>query len=255
MRYYVVSDIHGFYTELISVLTEQGFFQDNGPRRLVVCGDLFDRGEEAVKLQDFIAELMEKDEVILVRGNHEDLALRLLEDMFRGYIPAFNFDNGTVGTVCQLTGMSPEESRLDPRKAAEKFSKTPFVSRIIPAMSDYYETENYIFVHGWIPCVATRLNGMYLYSPLPDWRSADKRLWDAARWTNGMEAAHEGVIENGKTIVCGHWHTSFGHANYEGTCGEFSEDGDFSPYYAQGIIAIDACTAFSHRMNCIVVED
>ena len=26
-------------------------------------------------------------------------------------------------------------------------------------------------------------------------------------------------------------------------------------YYADGIIAIDACTAFSRKVNCIVIED
>ena len=30
---------------------------------------------------------------------------------------------------------------------------------------------------------------------------------------------------------------------------------DFSPYYGPGIIAIDACTAFSGKVNCLVIED
>ena len=73
MKYYVVADVHGFYSELITALTEKGFFKDESPHKLIVCGDLFDRGQEAVKLQDFIVDLMRKDEVILIRGNHEDL--------------------------------------------------------------------------------------------------------------------------------------------------------------------------------------
>lgn len=32
-------------------------------------------------------------------------------------------------------------------------------------------------------------------------------------------------------------------------------DSDFSPYYANGIIAIDTCTAFSRKVNCMVLED
>ena len=73
MKYYVVADIHGFFSALKTALTEKGFFEDTEPHKLVVCGDLFDRGKEAVELQKFIVDLMEKDEVILVRGNHEDL--------------------------------------------------------------------------------------------------------------------------------------------------------------------------------------
>lgn len=70
-----------------------------------------------------------------------------------------------------------------------------------------------------------------------------------------MDAAHDGVIIKGKTIVCGHWHCSYGHARYERKCLEFSADADFSPYSAKGIIAIDACTAHSHKMNCLVIND
>ena len=69
MKYYVTSDIHGFYSELSQSLSEAGFFTDEEPHKLIVLGDLFDRGQEARFLQQFILELMEKDEVILIRGH------------------------------------------------------------------------------------------------------------------------------------------------------------------------------------------
>ena len=68
-----------------------------------------------------------------------------------------------------------------------------------------------------------------------------------------MDAAQ--TADENKTIVCGHWHTSYGHSKYEHKGTEFGEDADFSPYYAPGIIAIDACTAFSGMVNCLVIED
>jgi hypothetical protein len=46
-----------------------------------------------------------------------------------------------------------------------------------------------------------------------------------------------------------------GHSKYEHKGTEFGEDADFSPYYGPGIIAIDACTAFSGKSNCLVIED
>ena len=49
MRYYVVSDIHGFYTELERALRDNGFFDDNEPNKLILCGDALDRGKEAQK--------------------------------------------------------------------------------------------------------------------------------------------------------------------------------------------------------------
>ncbi len=123
-------------------------------------------------------------------------------------------------------------------------------------MLDYYETSHYIFVHGWIPC--TVKGGLfdpveYIYNS--NWRDADKVVWNQARWQNGMQAAHNHVVEPGKKIVCGHWHCSFGHAHYENKGGEFENDPDFSPYYGEGIIALDACTAFSKKVNCIVIDD
>ena len=73
MRYYVTTDIHGFYTPLITALTKAGFFADSAPHKLVILGDLFDRGKEALKLQAFLSALLDQDQVILIRGNHEDL--------------------------------------------------------------------------------------------------------------------------------------------------------------------------------------
>lgn len=40
MRYYVVSDVHSYYSFLISALTEQGFFEDKEPHKLIICGGL-----------------------------------------------------------------------------------------------------------------------------------------------------------------------------------------------------------------------
>ena len=63
------------------------------------------------------------------------------------------------------------------------------------------------------------------------------------------------IIEKNKTIVCGHWHCSFGHSHYEGDGGEFNNNPNFAPYYGKGVIALDACTPISKKVNCIVIED
>ncbi len=246
MKYYVIADPHGFYTEMKAALEEKGFFTDTAPHKLIVCGDMFDRGGEAARLQDFILDLMEKNLVILIRGNHEDLAVRLLETWYeRSYLAAHHKSNGTVDTVCQLTGTKIGDLYADAASIGRRFENGSFMKKILPAMRDYYETEHYIFVHGWIPCGPR-------YTYIENWRDSN---WATARWTNGMEAAHCSVIVPDKTVVCGHWHTSFGHCNYEGRCSEFGDDADFSPYIAPGIIALDACTALSHKVNCIVIDD
>ena len=73
VRYYVISDVHGFYTPMTDTLKRAGYFDDPQPHKLIILGDLFDRGTEAPALQEFVIDLIERDAVILIRGNHEDL--------------------------------------------------------------------------------------------------------------------------------------------------------------------------------------
>lgn len=257
MRYYVTADTHGFLTELKAALEAQGFFADTQPHKLIICGDVYDRGTEALELQAFLLDLLAKDRVILIRGNHEDLALNLLNNWHRGsYLQPHHHSNGTVDTLCQLTGTRERELYTNTEYVGRAFLRDPYIQTILPATVDYFETDHYIFVHGWIPCVPESVASHRMeYKPVEDWRNAGKTLWDKARWINGMEAARGGIREPGKTIVCGHWHCSFGHARYENDGGEFDNNPNFAPYYGQGIIALDACTAFSGKVNCIVIED
>lgn len=261
MRYYVVTDIHGFYSEMEASLRESGYFLDKEEHKLIICGDLLDRGGETLKIQSFVLDLLAKNEIILIRGNHEDLLLDLV-DRANEWLNVDldgnpHYKNGTLQSALDLIGLSIPEAILHPSDFASRVKETPFYKTIIPAMKDYFETEHYIFVHGWIPCTvlgnATDTDSTFLYDP--DWRDASKERWAKARWINGMAAASRGAIEENKTIVCGHWHCSYGHSKLEGKGEEISPEADFSPYYARGIISLDGCTAYSGKVNCIVIED
>ena len=247
MRYYVTADIHGFFTPFQDALEDSGYYEDPREKRVIICGDLFDRGEEAKELQSFV--LKHKEELILIRGNHEDLFCEMVEQD-QGLAYYHHVANGTYQTALMLTGYDPTTARIRHLDFASAARETPYYKEIIPSMLDFFETEKYIFVHGWIPC-----RDVPIYSKLPDWRDASAEAWDAARWINGMEAARAGIIEDGKTIVCGHWHCSYGHSNFEGRGSEFGDDADFTPYYGKGIIALDACTGHSGKVNVIVLED
>lgn len=107
---------------------------------------------------------------------------------------------------------------------------------------------------------------------MQNWRdAADDEDWHAARWTNGMSSWARGVREPNKTVVCGHWHTSWGHCNLHNDGEEFlshietyyinPETGrqepheNFDIFYDKGIIAIDACTAHSGKVNVLVLDE
>ena len=253
MKYYVISDIHGFYDEMIEALNEKGFFSDTEPHKLIICGDLLDRGTQINEITNFVIDLMKKNEVILIRGNHEDLLIDLVDKIY-DYLPDpsvyHHGQNGTYKTALSLAKMKKTDVEINPEAFRNRVLCTPFARKIMENMIDYYETDNYIFVHGWIPCTAIKIRGKettYYYKK--NWREATKEEWESARWYNGMAAHHFGVREENKTIVCGHFHSNWGHSIFEG------KEDDFSPFYREGIIAIDGSTVYTKKVNCIVVED
>ena len=251
-KYFVVSDIHGFYSLLMEALEGQGFERDNSAHHLIVCGDAFDRGKEAVKLMNFLVEMQREGRLTYICGNHEDLLMDMVFDLpnIVDHIEwTHHAHNGTIDTLKQLTGMTLSQIKRDPWRAQEYFFKTPFCKELLPEIVDYAEAGDCIFVHGWIPS----------FEHLDDFRDANNREWKEARWWNGMEMWHNKACRvPGKTIVCGHWHCSWGNAKKAGlppteeNC--FGSNADFSPFDAEGILAIDGCVAYSGIMNCVVLE-
>ena len=53
MKYFAVSDCHGFYSNLMFALKNAGFDINNPEHILIVCGDLFDRGEQPKEIFEF----------------------------------------------------------------------------------------------------------------------------------------------------------------------------------------------------------
>lgn len=54
MKYFVSGDIHGFYDEWQSALKEKCFDISNPNHKIILCGDLFDRGHQPKEIIDFI---------------------------------------------------------------------------------------------------------------------------------------------------------------------------------------------------------
>ncbi|MEE1302328.1 MAG: hypothetical protein UHD64_06040, partial [Bacteroidales bacterium] len=77
--------------------------------------------------------------------------------------------------------------------------------------------------------------------------------WEDARWGNPYERAEQGLFPD-KKIVFGHFHTSYARNKYEGKP-EWGNNADFSIYYNDNYIAIDACCAYSGKLNVLVLED
>ena len=111
MKYYITADIHGFYTEFHKALDEAGYFTDPEPHKLIILGDIFDRGQEAVEMQRFILSLLEQDAVILVRGNHEDLYEEMIT-IDEG-LPVRQYEDGDFTDVFALSAQAFHKMRLE----------------------------------------------------------------------------------------------------------------------------------------------
>lgn len=246
--YFISSDIHGAYSIWMKALEDAGFNKNKYTHKIIVCGDLFDRFDEAVKVYHFAKSL--SDRLIYIRGNHEDLLFDCVKELKEndGIASSHHYHNRTVDTVIQFMN----ENILD--EVLEFIDKNTV---------DYYETKNYIFVHGWVPYILQdghSLNqkegefSVVMYPKID--LDANKEMWEHARWENGMAAWKQGITIPNKTIICGHYHCSWGNYNihHKGS-GEFTEDACFEPFIDKNIIAIDACTAWTYKVNVLVIEE
>ena len=167
-----------------------------------------------------------------------------------------HYVNKTWDSFLQIAGMSEEEACRTPEELVLRIRNSSFYQELLPAALNYFETENYIFTHGWIPSYLYAFYAKLEYERNEAWRDAEIDEWKKARWLNGMDlACRYHVTEPDKTIVCGHWNCSYGHHYFRARGSEFDADADHSPFYDEGIIAIDACTVASGRVNCVVIDD
>ena len=250
MKLFCVSDLHSFYTPLKKALDLAGFDTNNKNHWLISCGDALDRGPESEEVLHYLMSLERK---ILVKGNHD----LLLEDLCMREFPySYDFSNGSVKTVNDIGGAG-EGYPFD--KCCENTLNRTAAYRDL--LINYFETENYIFVHSWIPLKCSdNLPKYYLKNRQldydPDWRYADESAWELAMWGNPFEHAKNGFNKTGKTIVFGHWHCSCGWSKEEGRS-EFDTDARWDPYINkdQKIVGIDACTVHTGKVNVLVIED
>ena len=237
-KYFCTADVHSFFDELMTALRKAGFDKNDPSHVFVHDGDLLDRGPDAVKCLDFVNSLPRK---ILIKGNHEDL----LEDILfkKKWFDYYDFSNGTVDTIAQISGITPTKiDGFTQHVMIEECKNNEKLKKYLDSVVDYAEVGNHIFVHGWIPM---RTQG---HDPIidGDWRHGD---WEEARWLNGMQMWKNGQVPEGKTVVCGHWGTMWGHERYGD--GFLSHD----MFIRDGIVALDATTVLSGKVNVYVFEE
>lgn len=258
-KFFISSDIHGFYTEWMKALDKVDFDINNPLHKVIVCGDLMDRGNENLKCLEFVSKLIDEDRIICIKGNHEYL---FDEIYFNKFFQDRDYHNKTVNTYIELASAEKNTDQVKAESIIENGFKNPLYQKYKAHLIPYYETEKFVFVHGYIPCS----NGVFNYTYDPSWRKKDDEAFRLASWLNPYEVWLNGVRVEGKTIVCGHWSTAYGHAKIHGRGIDYSDyykyggfinhikpvDGIFKD---EGIIGLDATTAVSHKVNVLVLSN
>jgi serine/threonine protein phosphatase 1 len=142
MNTYVVGDVHGRLGQLRALIGSL----DYDPRRdrIIFLGDLIDRGEDSPGVVNYVLELKQESEnLICLRGNHEQMLLDLIE---YGDLLWLVPENGGALTIAQYgCNYIEETSTLSlqiPMSHLEFFN----------SMSPFYEDEQAYYVHAGLIC-------------------------------------------------------------------------------------------------------
>ena len=259
-KLFICSDIHGYYQQMKSALDEAGFDENNDNHLLIVVGDIFDRGGEALMVYEYLKRLIGEGKAIVTRGNHDKFFI----DFLQGSVNPFNYlHNGTNETIadfwhrtapfeswCALEG-NCNLDQMNYIKWVDICSKEikeeyPELLGWLKSLPRYYETKNYIFVHGAID------------TKVEDWHNPhcfryDLIDWDALDFNDGSFFG-ESIVNTDKTVVIGHYGTRFLREMYNYPIEKGHED-DILIRDDGKVIAIDATTAASKKVNVLVIEN
>ena len=235
MKYFITSDIHSYFKVLDKELKKQGFDKDKDT--LITLGDNFDRGKESWKMYRFLSTL---PNVILVKGNHEDLLEELIN---RGYPLDHDFHNGTTKTIEDVSKHYPKNRDLYIYELISTFKNTSFYQWFKSTKwVDKVEFNNLVLTHATCP-------------------NANFPSWDNARWAN----PYDHRIKD-KILICGHWFAWKGRDYKNNTITLHieleelldTEEGRLEiakPFIDKDLIMIDACTPLTQKCNILIYDD
>lgn len=288
MKYFVISDLHGYWDEFNKSLQNCGYSKDNPDHTLVVLGDIFDRGKQSRQIYEFLKSVP-RERIVLVRGNHDYLLMQLLKERTPGET---SFFNGTALTACQMAYKSEwiaernceelkdlvwtslcfnqSESyntfKSKWRNVVKRAKKSDMYKWFTSSQwVNYWETEKFIGVHSFVPITSIEQNSpdrkLYqvyygkteAFTSDPEWRTASAEDWELATWGCPYVFMDAGLFPEtlSKTLICGHYHCSAFHTHYNPLC----KGSDDSIYYSEPIIAIDGTVARSGRANVLVIDE
>ncbi len=233
--FFIISDIHGHFDEMIDTLEKNGYDNDNPKHHLIVIGDMFDRGTQSKEVLEYLYPLCVAKKATVVLGNHEKFLIELLDEKYLRAI--FNIrHNGTDKTLTSLlqnTYIVGDELKDVKMKIDKKY---PFLNDWLKSLPSYLEIGDYIFVHGGI-------NGGN-----KDWKKQPARdfIWNRQKTLKPVE---------GKTMVVGHHRAAtirYPGVNYKKLF--LSNPDAFGILYEDKKIYIDSFVEISKFINVLILN-
>lgn len=252
---YATSDIHGHYKALMEAVSNSSFDSNND--LLVVCGDMFDRGEQSLAVYEYLKGLYDNKRAVIIKGNHEQMFIDYLEG---NVISPFNYiRNGLDKTFAEfLHCTKPFETWciLEDIKnptygdfaewvahAREEINEEyPELLPWLKSLPYYFETEDYIFTHGAID------------TEVDDWRHPhcnkyEKTDWEALMWDDGSFFGKE-INNTDKKVVIGHFGTNHLRKMYNIVDNSLGDNYNILCRSDEKVIALDSTVVVSGRLNC-----
>jgi hypothetical protein len=208
MRHLITTDVHGQYDEFMLALENARY--DETADRLILLGDLIDRGRQTKEVLEFLAGLMARGrDVIMLRGNHEDILWAFLEgkaaalknwlDTCQGVtlLRSYTYDPARLAFAGDRVSTDGEEirNREDAKAFLLSVMPEPHLS-VIEAMRAYrliipgglWGRDLFLCHAGLMHRTRPRETPLWLFA------------WGDPAWENGRSTDYQPVT------IYGHWH-------------------------------------------------
>lgn len=219
-KYFVVGDVHGQITMLEKLLK----YWKPEDEQLLFLGDLADRGENSKATIERAYELVQNEDAIVIKGNHDQMLELFLEEPSE-YVNLY-YMNGGGSTVNSLLGKDMKKESFE-ESAKEIQKQYPWLLPFLKSLPLKHEWEDYLFVHA----------GVDLQKE--NWRDSSNRDFVWIR-----EGFYDQPNTSGKTILFGHTVTATlnsGNNNFD-----IWKSGD-------GLIGIDGGAVYGGKMHALVL--
>lgn len=204
MATFVCSDVHGNFDAWQKAIEKSDLDLDSGDK-LIILGDLIDRGEKSYDCLRHTFELIDtySNQVVYLIGNHEEMFLNFLAvenlESEEGYKQLVDIGEvwlkyGGKETVMSLLGNSATKYFDDLiTLQTVLIEEAPFISKL-QSLPHYYVDEKYdlVYVHAGFQ------SGVRLKEQKPE-----SMLWIREQFYNHFEPVEGDVLEN-KLIIHGH---------------------------------------------------